>query len=62
MSEAGRWDSNSMSWIIDEFTSWCIDAGDPNSAIADEPYPHGWNINMGVYGGTYQASKTLLEE
>jgi predicted outer membrane repeat protein len=31
-SQAGRWDTNSQSWIQDDVTSPCIDAGD-NSAI-----------------------------
>jgi unsaturated chondroitin disaccharide hydrolase len=34
----------------------CIDAGDPNSALGDEPQPNGGRINMGAYGGTTEAS------
>jgi hypothetical protein len=51
-----RW--NSESWVIDDVTSPCIDAGDPNSPVGDEPEPNGGRINMGAYGGTDQASKS----
>jgi parallel beta-helix repeat protein len=55
-SEAGRWDANSTSWVEDDVTSPCIDAGDPNSEWAPEIWPHGEHINMGAYGGTKEAS------
>ncbi len=55
-SEAGRWDPNSESWVIDDVTSPCIDAGDPNSDRTSEIWPHGERINMGAYGGTKEAS------
>jgi len=55
-SQAGRWDPNSQSWVVDEETSPCIDAGDPDSPFGDEPEPNGDRINMGAYGGTQQAS------
>jgi phosphotriesterase-related protein len=57
-SQAGRWDPNSGSWVVDEVTSPCIDAGDPNSPVGDEPEPNGGRINMGAYGGTAEASKS----
>ena len=57
-SEAGRWDPVSESWISDNVTSPCIDAGDPNSPVGDEPDPNGGRINMGAYGGTAEASKS----
>ena len=57
-SRAGRWDPNSESWVIDAVTSPCIDAGDPNSPVGDEPEPNGGRINMGAYGGTAEASKS----
>jgi hypothetical protein len=60
MSESGRWDSESQSWVKDDVTSPCIDAGDPNSCLGyHEPYPNGLVINMGAYGGTDQASMSL---
>jgi len=58
-SEAGRWNPVSESWVIDDVTSPGIDAGDPNSPVGDEPEPNGGRINMGAYGGTVQASKSL---
>jgi predicted outer membrane repeat protein len=36
----------------------CIDGGDPNEDILKEPFPHGYRINMGLYGGTENAAKT----
>jgi hypothetical protein len=32
-SQAGRWHPGSESWITDDLSSPCIDAGDPASAI-----------------------------
>jgi len=61
-SQAGRWDKTSGSWVQDEVTSPCIDAGDPNSPIGYEPFPNGGIINMGAYGGTAQASKSYFGE
>ena len=58
-SRAGRWDSNSQTWVRDELTSPCIDAGDPNSDWLVELWPHDKRINMGAYGGTNQASMSL---
>jgi len=55
-SEAGRWEPVSESWVIDDVTSPCIDAGDPNSPVGDEPEPNGGRVNMGAYGGTAEAS------
>jgi hypothetical protein len=45
-------------WILDLLTSSCVDAGDPNSDWAGEPWPNGKRINMGFYGGTNQAGKS----
>ncbi|MBN2591545.1 MAG: hypothetical protein JXA96_16890 [Sedimentisphaerales bacterium] len=59
-SQAGRFDLNTQSWIIDSNTSPCIDAGDPNSSIGLEPFPNGGYINMGAYGGTSEASKSYF--
>lgn len=61
-SQAGRYDPNSDSWVTDDVTSLCIDAGDPNSSTGDEPEPNGGRINMGTYGGTWQASKSYTDE
>jgi len=61
-SQAGRWDPNSQSWVKDDVTSPCIDAGDPHSPIGLEPFPNGGIINMGAYGGTVEASKSYFGE
>lgn len=58
-SEAGRWDGDTQSWILDDTTSPCIDAGDAAMALGPEPVPNGGIINMGAYGGTVRASKSL---
>jgi predicted outer membrane repeat protein len=58
-SQGGRWDPNSRSWVQDDVTSPCIDAGDPNSDWTAEPWPHGRRINIGAYGGTAEASLSL---
>lgn len=57
-SEAGRWDANSETWVIDAATSLCIDAGDPCDLVGIEPNPNGGRVNMGAYGGTAEASKS----
>ena len=66
MSEGWRWSTYEESWVYDEVTSSCIDAGDPASPLGNEPLSvprdqnnrYGINlyINMGAYGGTCQAS------
>jgi hypothetical protein len=57
-SQAGRFDPNSTAWVQDEVTSLCIDAGDPGMDVGDETDPNGGIINIGAYGGTFQASKS----
>jgi parallel beta-helix repeat protein len=61
-SQAGHWDRAAETWVQDEITSPCIDAGDPNSPVGDEPQPNGGRINLGAYGGTEEASKSYLNE
>ena len=58
-SQAGRWDPVGGSWVKDDVTSPCIDAGDPNSDWTSETWPHGGRINMGAYGGTREASMSI---
>jgi hypothetical protein len=68
-SEGYRWSAEELHgshWYFDDVTSSCIDAGDPIDSLGDEleripEDPEGrWGINhainMGVYGGTSQAS------
>ncbi|MBN1359708.1 MAG: right-handed parallel beta-helix repeat-containing protein [Sedimentisphaerales bacterium] len=62
-SQAGRWATGgrfSSSWVRDGVTSPCIDAGDPDNPVGEEPEPNGGRINMGAYGGTAEASKSPL--
>ncbi len=61
-SQAGRWDANSQTWIQDDVTSPCIDAGDPMNPIGWESFPNGGFVNMGAYGGTAEASKSYFGE
>jgi parallel beta-helix repeat protein len=68
LSEAGRWDTSLAQWIRDTVTSVCIDAGDPRRPLGQELPSHPddpeevWStngrINLGVYGGTTEASLT----
>ena len=55
-SKMGRWDPITETWVTDPTDSPCLDRGDPNTPIGDEPYPHGDRINQGAYGGTDEAS------
>jgi len=57
-SKEGRWDPINKIWVQDDVDSPCIDAGDPNSPVGEEPEPNGGRINMGAYGGTVVASKS----
>ncbi len=58
----GRWDPNTHTWIQDNVTSPCIDAGEPNDPNwMNELWPHGKRINMGAYGGTPEASMSASE-
>jgi len=72
-SQAGRWEPSENpkseirnpklmegSWVKDDVTSPCIDAGDPKNPIGYEPFPNGGIINMGAYGGTAEASKSYF--
>ena len=59
-SEAGRWDTNSQSWVRDTVTSPCIDAGNISTPIGFEQFPNGGVVNMGAYGGSNQASKSYF--
>ncbi len=59
-SQAGRYDPNSTTWLIDDVTSPGIDAGNPMDPIGPEPFPNGGIVNMGAYGGTAEASKSYF--
>jgi len=57
-SQTGRWHPKTGTWLHDQVTSPCIDGGDPATPVGPEPLPSGGIINMGVYGGTIEASKS----
>jgi len=59
-SQAGHWDRESESWVLDDITSPCIDLGDPNGPLGSEPFPNGGYVNLGAYGGTSQASRSYF--
>jgi len=46
-------------WVTDQDNSPCIDAGDPQDPVGSEPFPNKKRINMGAYGGTSEASKSI---
>jgi len=58
-SKAGRYDAAIQSWVYDDVTSPCIDAGNPVSPVGTEPFCNGGIVNMGAYGGTAEASKAV---
>jgi hypothetical protein len=57
-SAGGRYAMESKTWILDDSTSPCLDAGDPAADYRAEPSPNGGRVNMGAYGGTDSASKS----
>jgi hypothetical protein len=59
-SQAGHWDRAGETWVRDEVTSPCIDAGDPNLPLGIEPFPNGGWLNLGAYGGSAGASKSYF--
>ena len=61
-SQTGRWDPKTRTWVLDDVTSGCIDAGDPSSSLGYEPAPNGGVANLGTYGGTVQASKSFVAD
>jgi hypothetical protein len=56
-STAGRW--NGKSWVKDNISSPCINAGYLLSSYSNEPEPNGDRINIGRYGNTVHASKSM---
>ena len=63
VSRAGQYDVNQGKWVRDmeaEPGGPCIDRGHGEFAL--EPYPNGSRLNLGVYGGTPEASKSRQPE
>jgi dipeptidyl aminopeptidase/acylaminoacyl peptidase len=56
LSQRGRYWPRPDVWVLDKVTSPCIDGGDPNDDVLDEPMPNGGRIDMGSFGGTPFAS------
>lgn len=58
-SAGGRFNPSGGTWVTDSVTSVAVDFGDPlSSAYTNEPAPNGSRVNVGLYGGTAEASKT----
>jgi hypothetical protein len=58
-SKAGHWNPYTSVWVLDDVTSPCIDAGDPNAVFSLEPAPNGGRVNLGACGNTTEASKSI---
>ena len=58
-SVLGRYDPDRGQWVTDHDNSPCVDAGDPQDPVGSEPFPNKKRINMGAYGGTSEASKSI---
>ncbi len=55
-SKCGRyWPAHNI-WVLDDLTSPCVDAGDPEADFSIERQPNGGRVNAGAYGGTAFAS------
>jgi len=61
-SERGRYWPEHDIWVLDKVTSLCVDGGDPDADISNEPMPNGGRINIGAYGGTSEASLSPSEQ
>ena len=59
-SAAGRYNPATQAFdLFDSTTSATIDAGDPGEAVGAETAPNGGRVNLGSYGGTAEASRSL---
>jgi hypothetical protein len=59
-STNGHWNKGTSTWMIDGETSPCIDKGQPTDDYTEEPCPNGNAIDIGPYGGTTEASKSMI--
>lgn len=57
-SQGGRYAVTSGTFVADAWTSALIDAGDPSYACNNETAPNGSRVNIGLFGNTFQASRT----
>jgi hypothetical protein len=58
-SVVGRYDP-ANGWVMDTVTSPAIDAGNPADSVGLESSPNGGRINLGAYGGTVEASRSVV--
>lgn len=56
LSTRGRYWPEQDVWVLDDVTSLCVDAGDPDADFSCEREPNGGRVNVGAYGGTAFAS------
>lgn len=59
MSEMGRYNPLTQTFVNDSVTSWAIDAGDPTADFSNEPSPNGDRLNAGLHGNTPIASRSV---
>lgn len=57
-STAGHYNLKTKKWVKDSVDSPLIDAGEAEEGVGEEPKPNGGRRNIGLYGGTSQASKS----
>ncbi len=55
-STCGRYWPEHDIWVLDDVTSPCVDAGDPDADFSGERQPNGGRVNVGAFGGTAFAS------
>ncbi len=58
MSSAGRYQRSTTGFVNDASSSSLIDAASPSSPFAEESAPNGARANIGVFGNTFEASRT----
>jgi len=61
-SQAGRFDTNLQTFVMDTNTSWAIDRGNPFLSFTNETMENGGRINIGAYGNTYYASRGVTNQ
>jgi hypothetical protein len=61
MSSHGRYvdDDGAASWVMDAVDSPALDAADPSASFGFEPMPNGARADLGAYGNTLEASKSV---
>jgi len=59
-STNGRYNPATGLFVNDGANSPAIDAGNPSSDYSNEPSPNGGRVNLGCYGNTAEASKSVV--